>query len=288
MRIPTFWSSATAEGASSRGKPVSFTCWRSSDISEADAHESAVAAAKRILVVFLRGQKPDRYAYGCIPLREEVTNRVCDAGGNAIAVVTRNLYGSLVLNAERVMFVDIDFPEIKAGEAARHFFARLFGREKTSLESQHEERLRGVVERFVAAHPGWSIRLYRTFAGFRGIVTHDLFDPKSSTSLGILEQLGSDPLYVRLCKAQECFRARLTPKPWRCGHHANTVRYPAENAESAERVKQWEAEYDSRRREYATCRFVGHLGNGDVQPEVGLVLELHDFVTRCNESLPLA
>jgi len=27
--------------------------------------------------------------------------------------------------------------------------------------------------------------------------------------------LRSDPEYVKLCRIQECYRARLTPKPWR-------------------------------------------------------------------------
>jgi len=288
MKIRKFWSKGTAEGASPHGKPVAFSCWRSSDTSETDAHESTLAAARRILDAFQAGRKPDRYAYGCVPLREEVMNTVCDAEGNVIAVVTRNLYGSLVLNAERVMFVDIDFPSMSAGEATRHFFARLFGRVKRPPESEHEEKARAGVEQFVTANPGWNIRLYRTGAGLRGIVTHDLFDPKSGTTLDILRRLGSDPLYIRLCKAQECFRARLTPKPWRCGHRANTVRYPVENAEAADEFERWQAHYEARHRRYATCRFVGEIGSGQAHLEAQRVVELHDFVTRCSESLALA
>ena len=147
-----------------------------------------------------------------------------------IAVVTRNSYGSLVLNAERVMFVEIDFPEVSTGEATKHFFARLLGRAKKTPEAEREEKARASMEQFMAANQGWGLRLYRTFAGLRGIVTHDLFDPKSDFALDVLKRMDSDLLYIRLCKAQECFRARLTPKPWRCGHHANTVRYPIEDA----------------------------------------------------------
>lgn len=288
MKIPNFWSKATAQGTNARGKVVSFSCWRPSDISEADAHESAIAAAKRILDAFLSGRKLDRYAYGCVPLREEVLNKVEDEQGQMIAVVTRNSYGALVLNAERVMFVDIDFPPIAAGEAAKHFFARLLGRAKKTPDAQREEQARTSLEQFITANPGWSLRLYRTFAGLRGIVTHDVFDPKSSVALDILRQMGSDPLYVRLCKAQECFRARLTPKPWRCGHHANTVRWPIEGAKAAPRYEKWKTDYEARQRRYATCRLLGDIGSGEIHPEVARVVELHDFVTRCNESLALA
>jgi hypothetical protein len=267
---------------------VAFSCWRPSDTSEAEARESALTAATRILDAFVSGRKLDRYTYGCVPLREEVMNKVEDERGNRIAVVTRNLYGSLVLNAERVMFVDIDFPPVLAGEATKHFFARLFGRTKKSPEGEREEKARTDIEQFMAAHASWGLRLYRTFAGLRGIVTHDLFDPKGDAALDILREMGSDPLYVKLCKAQECFRARLTPKPWRCGHCANTLGYPIEDAKAAQRHEKWKSDYEARQRGYATCRFLGQLGNGDIHPEVGRVVELHDFVTKCNETLALA
>jgi len=288
MKIPTFWSKGTAEGKTQDGRATRFSCWRSSDISGAEARESALTAAKRVLDALLSGRKLDRYAYGCLPLREEVMNKVEDGEGRTVAVVTRNLYGSLVLNTERVMFADIDFPLVGTSEATKDFFARLFGRAKKTPEAQREEQARASVEQFVAQRPQWGIRLYRTFAGLRGIVTHDLFDPRNEATLDVLLQLGSDPLYVRLCKAQECFRARLTPKAWRCGHRSNSIRYPIEDAKAAERFEQWKATYDACEGRYATCRFVGQLGGDTIHPEAERIIELHDFVTKCNESLPLA
>lgn len=288
MKIPTFWARGTAEGSSAEGRPVVFSCWRASDTSEADAQASALAAAKRVLAVLLSGRKPDRYGYACVPLREEVLNRVEDEDGNPVAVVTRNGYGSLVLNAERVMFVDIDFAPVAPGEALANFFGRLFGLAKGSPDTLREEKARADLAGFLAGRPGWGLRLYRTCAGMRAIVTHDVFDPKSEASLNVLRSMGSDALYVRLCKAQECFRARLTPKPWRCGHYANPARWPFDDGRSAQQFQKWDASYQSLQREYVTCRFVGQMGSQEVHPEVGRIVELHDFVTRCTERLPLA
>lgn len=288
MKIPKFWAKGSAKGKARDGREVSFSCWRPSDIGEADAQESALSAAKRILDALLAGQKLDRYAYGCIPLREEVTNKMEDGQGNIIAVVTRNAYGSLVLNTERVMFVDIDFPPVSAAEAIKHFFMRLVGQAKKTPESKREEEATASIQQFIVANPSWSLRLYRTFSGLRAIATHDVFDPKSDATIDLLKQMGSDPLYIRLCKAQECFRARLTPKPWRCGYHANTHNYPSDNAEAAQRYEKWKTEYEVRQRGYATCRFLGRLGNEMVHPEVSQFVELHDFATRCNEQLKLA
>lgn len=288
MKIPKFWSKATAEGTSAEGGPVAFSCWRPSDLSQDDAQQAALAAAQRILQALSEGRKLDRYAYGCVPLREEVTNTMCDPEGNTVAVVTRNLYGSLVLNAERVMFVDIDFPDPTNDDAGAGFFARLFGRVKTPSDDELEANARAGVEQFMTLNHGWSLRLYRTCAGLRGIVTHDVFDPKSAAVLDILRRLGSDPLYIRLCKAQECFRARLTPKPWRCGHFANTLRFPVDDPQQVQRYEEWKADYETRQRGYATCRFLADLGTGAVHPEVRQVVELHDFATRCQEPLSLA
>jgi hypothetical protein len=288
MKIPKFWSKGNAEGKTRDGRDASFSCWRSSDNSEADAHESALSAAKRILDALLAGKKLDRYAYGCLPLREEVINKVEDDHGNIVAVVTRNQYGSLVLNTEQVMFVDIDFPPVYTVEATKYFFARLFGLAKKTPEAKREEQARLSIELFLTANPSWNLRLYRTYAGLRAIATHDVFDPKSNATLDILRQMGSDPLYIRLCKAQECFRGRLTPKPWRCWCDVNKQKYPLEDAKAVEQYEQWKAKYDVCQREYATCRFVGQFGSGLIHPDVEQVIELHDWATRCNEPLALA
>ena len=228
MKIPKFWSKGSAEGRTRDGRDASFSCWRPSDISEADAHESARSAAKRILDALLAGRKLDRYAYGCVPLREEVVNKVEDKQGNIVAVVTRNLYGSLVLNAERVMFVDIDFPPVYTAEATKHFFARLFGRAKKTPEAEREERGRASVEQCAAADPSWSLRLYRTFAGLRAIATHDVFDPKSGAALDILRQMGSDPLYIRLCNAAGVLSCEAQPE-------TVALRTPCQHAKASQR-----------------------------------------------------
>ncbi len=288
MKIPKFWARATAESTTPRGGPVRFSCWRSSDTSEAVAHQSALAAARRILDAFLRGKRLDRYEYGCVPLREEVLNRLEDRDGRLVAVVTRNGYGSLVLNAERVMFIDVDFPETSVGEAAKSMFKGLFGRKQKSPEEEKEEKARAGIDRFMEENPGWGMRLYRTFNGFRAIVTHDIMDPQNTATIDVLKQIGSDPLYIRLCKAQECFRARLTPKPWRCGCMPSTMRHPIVDPKLLRWHASWKEDYETRAAEFATCRFVASLGNSQIHPEVEQVLELHDFATKCNEATALA
>ena len=79
--------------------------------------------------------------------------------------------------------------------------------------------------------------------GLRVIVADRLMEPSSEEAGQLLERMGSDPLYVRLCRNQESFRARLTPKPWRCGHHAAPARWPFVDAKSERVFKAWEDAY---------------------------------------------
>jgi hypothetical protein len=214
--------------------------------------------------------------------------RFTDARDELVAAVTRNAYGALVLNTASIMFIDVDFPPIAPTEYLRHFLAKLFGRSSRSPETQCESLAWSRFEQYVGDRPHWGFRVYRTCAGLRALATHDLFDPASDTTLATLESLGTDPLYVRLCRAQQCFRARLTPKPWRCGHYGNNVLWPRETADRQRQFDEWLAGYKSRQSRYATCRLLGTLGNTAIHPEVERIIEIHDTVTRCNEPCELA
>jgi len=182
------------------------------------------------------------------------------------------------------MFLDVDFPVLSAGAEIRNFFGGLLGKKGTSPEAE----ARSKVEQFQAAHRELGLRLYRTSAGLRVLVVSALFDPVADSTRKLMESVGTDPLYVRLCRAQECFRARLTPKPWRCGHAQNRVGWPRETDEQQRRFEKWQSEYLARQSNYATCRFLGTMGPEAVHPEIEALVELHDRLTRCQDELELA
>jgi hypothetical protein len=287
MKIPKFWSKASAEEVDASGTNKEFTAWRWSDRSEEDAYQSALAVAKQALRAIFQGERPAAYSYGTLPLREEVLDRFNDATGEPIAAVTRNHYGSLILNSARVMFIDVDFPYTPTRKRLAGWFQRMLNRGAPTPAEINEANARERFERFIGEHAGWSLRLYRTAAGMRGIVTHELFDPTAEATIHLLNAFGADPLFVRLCKGQECFRARLTPKPWRCGGRRDPPRWPREGI-SEQRFAEWLAEYETRQAGFATCRFVATLGTSAVHPEAQHMLRIHDELTRCNEPLALA
>ncbi|MBL9125960.1 MAG: hypothetical protein JNG90_20120 [Planctomycetaceae bacterium] len=293
MKIPRFWAKSTAEDVDSSGRPIAFSCWRSSDVSEDDARESALAVAQRTLRRWLAegwhsGLPPSQYEYDSLPMREEVLERICDSHGETLAAVTQNAYGALVLNAARVLFIDLDFPPYSPWEWLWYHLQRLLRRPVQSPEEQREAAIRARLEAFVRQEPGGAVRLYRTFAGMRAIVIHKLYDPVAPATNALLVALGTDPLYIRLCRAQECFRARLSPKPWRCEHRANPIRWPRETEEAQQAFERWQAKYVKRQAAYATCWFRETLGSERVHPEAAEILAIHDRMTRCQEPLALA
>jgi hypothetical protein len=143
------------------------------------------------------------------------------------------------------------------------------------------------VEAFAAAHPAWGVHLHRTAAGFRVLVSGTGAAPADDGARGILEELGSDPLYVRLCAAQGSFRARLAPKPWRVGRSALGVRWPAEGP-AADEYAAWVRGFESACAGSAVCRRVWWNGVEPADEAERRLLVLHDEATGADSGRPLA
>jgi hypothetical protein len=245
VHFPKFWARGQASAGGS-----SASCWRWSDISEDDARQKATQRAGELAKLFASGSRLDHYSYGDRPAREEIVQTLDDS-----AAITRNAYGALVLNAARAMFIDVDFGDD--------------GREGSAIQR---------VQQWTAAHPELAIRVYRTHAGLRLLVTNHTFDPKSPEALRLLEEVGSDKLYIQLCKAQASFRARLTPKPWRIGMRPPRVRFPYESSEAESELRRWVSEYDGASRQVSVCKLLEATGPATVLDEIRPLLAYHDRV----------
>ena len=236
------------------------------------AREHAQARAKEIARKFLSHERLDRYSYGERPLREEFIEVIRNRDHEEVGVVTRNAYGALVLNAARAMFIDIDLPKEAILKSLLTRMRKGLGMTALSQEERHSQR----IDRWARENPTWGMRVYRTFGGFRCLVTDRVLDPAKESTLEILRSLESDPLYIRLCQKQECFRARLTPKPWRCEMEKPPSRYPWETPEAESKYRQWESRYQRAASRYTTCKLVREIGTSRIHPDVQLILSLHD------------
>ena len=91
-----------------------------------------------------------------------------------------------------------------------------------------------------------------------------------------MSELGADPLYVQLCKRQQSFRARLTPKPWRCGARPVPSRWPFATAAEEGHFKEWLADYQGKAKAFSACSFLRHLGNATTHSDAAAIVDLHD------------
>lgn len=284
MKFYTFWARGSAK-VESKPRPWTIRVYGGSNDSIEDARNQANERAQRAAMAIVEGRF-GHYEYDTRPLREEIVQKVEDANGLA-AIITRNSYGSLVLNTSRVMFVDVDLPQTTiVAPALRGLWNALRGKPAASKPDPSEailSRIEGVTRHYV----GLACRVYRTAGGFRLLVTSDTFDPKSETSAQLLNDFGSDPLYARMCKAQECFRARLSAKFWRCGVRRPPARFPWDDTSQERQYRQWEEEYHRVANGFATCEFVGTYGTQEACEAVTPIMETHDRLA-IQQGAPLA
>jgi hypothetical protein len=92
-----------------------------------------------------------------------------------------------------------------------------------------------------------------------------------------------DVLYAMLCRKQNCFRARLTPKPRRMKMPGWKVKYPRTEDED-KAFREWLAKYESASRNYRVCKFLDQLGGGFSTEAV----RVHDEIAGVRSPLPLA
>ncbi len=276
MLIPPYWSKATGSAQDPAGRRYALRVWgwSAKDVAEAAslARQRLAEACARVAAGALRDQA---YFYGKAPLREEIVREVGEQG-----IVTRNRYGALVLNTARVPFIDVDAPS--SGRRSGGLLG-LFGARRADPGAAVLERVRAACRR----SPGRSFRVYRTAAGFRLLVTDLLLDPASAQAQTLLGEFGADPFFVKLCRLQGSFRARLTPKPWRCGCDLPPSSFPREGpAQPA--FEKWLRSYEAAARSKATCELVETHGPGRTLPEAAQIVAEHDRACRVGAGLPLA
>jgi hypothetical protein len=272
MKFPKFWALA---------RSGNFFSWQWSDHSVEEARARANEAARRMEMQFNANGKPgERYGYANRPLREPVLRELLDSAGQVAHVITRNSYGCQVLNSERALFVDVDLPEELPKIGA--IFGSLFGRRAAQQENPEQAALIKATH-WAASRPGWNWRVYRTKAGLRLLATHALFDPADPICESVFAAVDADPLYRKLCQTQKCFRARLTPKPWRCDVANPPTRWPFADLLAERKFTDWNVRYQSACRLKATCQLL-EKGTGQVHRDLRPLIDLHDEMTRATSS----
>ncbi len=290
MRIFRYWARATAKSIDKNGKTNFRTATGYSNESPEEAFRMAERKAKHRSEHWDKAQvEGDYYGAGTDrPIREQIIEDFFDEGAiEPYAIITRNSYGSLVLNVTDVFFADVDIPVNWSRKRIGSSLLALLGIGKKDQPQSFEDHLIGKINELVDRDPKLGLRVYRTLQGYRIVVTNRRIPAKESKSLELLQGLGSDRLYVNLCHSQDCYRARLTPKPWRSGCKNNTLRFPFESSVTESQHQAWVKQYDATVKDYATCILVGEFGSETKDLRVAAVLKLHDHFV-LSDGKPLA
>lgn len=245
------------------------TCVGGSNHSEADALADGMRRLESVKqrIGGINTQKGSDYEGD---IREEPLNYL-----DSRNIITRNRYGAEVLNTTSCMFIDIDEPILRIWQIFKRLRTR--GQKKKAILKFLDSRLKK------ADLKGYGIRIYETHSGIRVILDGEAMDPRSKDTRKLLKSFNADSLYVTLCGKQNCYRARLTPKPHRIKMSTIRLRYPYEVSD-LELIKTWTIEYEKKSRNYASCRLINVLGSATTS----LTVQYHDERTRAHSNLPLA
>lgn len=285
LKRARFWTRARVTRNGPKGRPIVVEARGWSNESLDAARAVALQIAERLWARIASGSRDSaRYPYGDRPLPEPVVREFFAPDGTPSAIVTRNVYGALVLNTARLMFVDVDRPP-QRGSPWGKLGAALFG---APLVPQTPVTPELTKIRSVLRESSRSGRIYETAAGYRVLVLGEVFEPGSEGAESLLRAFGSDPLYVRLCSMQQTFRARLTPKPWRLRMSKPPVLFPFESPEAEGRMAAWLEDYDPKCESFATCRFLEAIGSTVAAAEFDELVRYHDAATRATSGLRLA
>jgi hypothetical protein len=268
MRVFKFWHIVDAT-VLIEGTEKSISCFGGSNHSEADALTDGrrrLEAVKRRITGIDRGKGLDYEG----DILEEPIKWI----GNQ-DVITRTRYGPEVLNSTSCVFVDIDEPVFRIWQIFRR---------PRSREQRKQAILEFLSRRLQKSDlKGFGIRVYETHSGIRLILDGKAMDPRSQESKNLLRSLNADRLYSALCRKQNCYRARLTPKPHRIKMKPIRLRYPYEEKDR-DRINAWVREYNLKSQRFSSCRLVQVLGSVSISS----VVRHHDERTRAQSNLPLA
>lgn len=184
------------------------------------------------------------------------------------SAITRNRYGAQVLNAEKLLILDIDKPKSSGGG-----LGGLFKRKDTRTP---KEQIFDMARQLAVTskYREYGFRIYETYQGARVIVLGRDFDPHATETKMFMDEFNCDPLYITLCIKQGCYRARLTPKPYRMRMRPYKVNFPRENVDTE--FNRWLAEYERESKNYTVCKFIEQVGANHATNEI---IQLHDEIT---------
>lgn len=268
MKVSHYWAKEEKSAESQEGYRYDLRCWGGSNVSVEDAQRVAHERLTGVIERLKQGLDFEDYGGYQGEIREVLLEEIFNDNGDVIGAITRNRYGALVLNVPDTFIADIDIPR---SSPWRNLLVLLSLAKKKDKEDYIQ-----AVKAFAFARPHLGIRLYETHSGLRVFITSHQMEPSDSMAKDFLNVLKSDPLYQRLCFSQQCYRARLTPKPWRCACPRPASTLPGMSDAEWETFQRWLAMYEEKTCDYAVCRLIESWGPDSMSDATARVIKVHD------------
>jgi hypothetical protein len=163
--------------------------------------------------------------------------------GKTSGIVTINSYKADILNSPNMAIIDVDL----IGDSTLQM---------DSVVTPYKSAALAALAAYQSENYNLGFRVYQTAAGLRYICTNWEFDPSGGASSRMMRLLFADPKYRSLCKFQETYRARLTPKPWRMGDEES----------------------------YRVCDLIDVVGSSEILPQFKAMIEYHDNQTQAMDT----
>lgn len=247
------------------GQAQEITLLVGSNVSKDAAKREATARAETIERRIANGGRKEEYEVGVSEYVSDVIN-----GSNMVTVCR---YGAKVLNTDQYTVLDLDDYAKSIWDVFR------------SLKSMTtKERIVFKFEQFVGKNPeiGSDFRIYETAKGIR-VIGKQYLDPVDRKNIRLMRRLNVDWLYVLLSRKQQCYRARLTPKPHRLKIRTIKVKTPL--VAESDHYKDWSKTYEEAAQNYSVAKYLKSLGHDFSYDQV---VRYHDDQCKAHESFTLA
>ena len=247
------------------GQPQEVKLLVGSNNSIDEARKEALLKAKEIEKRISERSSKGEYETGI----REFVSEIMDASN----IVTVCRYGAKILNTDQYTVLDLD----DYAKSIWDIFKPLKGLTK-------KERIIYKFEEFLSKNPdiGSDFRIYETAKGIR-VIGKKYLDPANRKYSRLMSKLNVDWLYLILSRKQNCYRARLTPKPYRLGIKTIKVRTPLDC--ETQTYKDWSVLYDTAALNYTVAKYVKSIGQ-DFSYEKAI--KFHDQQCKSSKDLKLA
>ncbi len=244
------------------GRPEEIKLLIGSQVSKGEAKREALSKAKEIEERIARRGRKEEYEVG---IREYVADIIDES--NVVSVCR---YGAKILNTDEYTVLDLD-------DYRKSFWDIFKRRDKLTKKERIVRKFEENIKRFPEL--GADFRIYETAKGIR-VIGKSYVDPAARQNIGMMRKMGVDWLYIILSGKQQCYRARLSPKPYRLGIKTMKIRSPL--VCETEEYKAWAQMYEKASEDYAVVRIIKSIG---VDFSRDPVISYHD--EHCNAEMNL-